>query len=250
MALVFAQDGQGRQLVFNGSLIEEDERSFMSEEIKSRSRSIRHRRRRRLHPRDVVAVVLFLTAGVLVVLVFASNRGADNASATSFDEMRSVPVLEMPARAVEIVKEADSLTRPDVIRDVIRAISVSARPGIMSYAVGDLLRNFPEDYEATLEAAVEFRPAEAANVADVAAQVCPERAEDITFLLSRGAPQNCVPVAVAVWRQTTGSENEIIRGLTNAVPRLAQSVDASTRFFGVTNLEFVLNNALDRLVGP
>lgn len=250
MAFVFAQNGHGRQLVSNRSVIENVRRSFMPEEIKSRGRRTRHRRRRRLHSRNVVAVVLFLTAGVLLVLVFASNRGAGNTSGTSFDVMRSVPVLEMPARAVEIVKEADSLTRPDVIRDVIRAISVSARPGIMSYAVGDLLRNFPEDYEATLEAAAEYRPSEAANVADVAAQVCPDRAGDITFLLSRGAPENCVPVAVAVWRQTTGAENKIIRGLTNAVPRLAQSVDASTRFFGVTNLEFVLNNALDRLVGP
>jgi hypothetical protein len=222
----------------------------MSESSRSRLRRRRRHSTRRHGSRSALGAILFLLAGLGAAVILVSGRPAAIVPRTNFDAIRIARVPEMPALAVDLVAGASTLDRPDAIRDVLKAISVSARPGVLPYAVSALLRQYPEDYEVILQSAAEVFPASDVMYAAAAAKACPDRAEQITYLLARSAPEICVPIAVVVWQQVHGSEQEIIRGLTNAVPRIAPSVAAATSAFGVQDFQFVLENALDRVVIP
>jgi hypothetical protein len=78
---------------------------------------------------------LHAVAGIfptVVLLMFVGDGGAAVPS-TPFIDLSAVSVPEMPAKAADLVQAAAASNRVQTVRDVLRAVSVIARPGVRPY---------------------------------------------------------------------------------------------------------------------
>src|ERR1039457_3727317 len=91
-------------------------------------------------------IVLSGASGIVAVLLacLLSAHGGNAAPSTPFLALSGMSVPEIPAKAAELVHAAAAPDREQTAQDVLRAVSMIARPGVLPYAVSAICRGNPE----------------------------------------------------------------------------------------------------------
>ncbi len=167
--------------------------------------------------RVAVGILAFLLTFVLVAWVLVDTTPEHSSHDKAFDILSSVSVLEMPDRAVTLVKAGDPAGEDERIQASLSAVSILARPGMMPCLVYALARQFPNHLAVILNTALELQPDQVLIYAQACAAQLPNRVEEISYLLGKKSPWNAAAIAKTLSEQTT-DHDAIVRGLKKGIP--------------------------------
>ena len=90
-------------------------------------------------------IVLLSASGMLALLAcLLSAHGGNAVNSTPFIALSSLPVPEIPAKAADLVQAAAASEREKTAQEVLRVVSVIARPGVLPYVVSAICRGNPD----------------------------------------------------------------------------------------------------------
>ena len=164
-----------------------------------------------------LAILVFSFAFGVVAWVVMQEQPSSPAGNTSFEALRTVPVPEMPARAVDIVQAIDVSGRDAKIQEVLKSANVLARPGILPYLVGALAANFPANLEAILGTAIDLKPELVLILVQTAELRQPAQVETIAYIAGKKSPWNATQITQTL-AQGTQDLGAITRGLKRGIP--------------------------------
>jgi len=161
-------------------------------------------------------------SGVLAVLLacLLSAHGGNAVSSTPFLALSGVSAPEIPAKAADLVHAAAASDREQTARDVLRAVSTIARPGVLPYVVGAVCRGNPEVAGPMVATAIELQPEDVLIFSRAALCAAPGQVEQVVFAACKAAPPSCANVALVASRQLPAANNLILAGLAGARPDL------------------------------
>jgi len=169
-------------------------------------------------------LAFFLSAGI-ITWVLTQQPQPSSSGNTSFEALRAVSVLEMPALAVNIVQSSDVVGRDAKIQEVLKSVSVLARPGVLPYMVAALVQSFPTNLEAILGTAIDLQPDLVLIFTEVAADRLPSQIENISYVAGKKSPWNATGIAQTLAQQTHDLD-AITRGLKRGIPEYQPTTDA------------------------
>jgi hypothetical protein len=191
---------------------------------------------------------IVLTAGAVLVTVvsacLAPAQGGDGATSTPFIVLSSVPVPEIPAKAADLVHAAAASDRKQVARDVLRAVSALARPGVLPYVVSAICRSDPETAGAVVAVAIGLQPDDALIFTRAALCAAPSQTEQVVFSACRAAPASCAGVATVACRVLPAATELIRAGLTGARPDLELYLEEAELQAGTNDFQAVIKQAV------
>jgi len=169
-------------------------------------------------------LAFFLSAGIITWVLTQQSQTSSNGN-TSFEALRSVSVLEMPALAVDLVQASDVGGRDAKIQEVLKSVSVLARPGVLPYMVAALVQSFPTNLEVILGTAIDLQPDLVLIYTEVAAYRLPSQIENISYVVGKKSPWNATGIAQTLAQQTHDLD-AITRGLKRGIPEYQPTTDA------------------------
>ena len=164
----------------------------------------------------LAGLAFLLSAGIITWVL---NRQPQVAAAgnTSFEALRAVSVLEMPALAVDLVQASEVGDRDAKIQEVLKSVSVLARPGILPYLVDNLVKPFPTNLEAILGTAIDLQPGLVLIYTQTAATRLPSQIENIAYVAGKKRPESAEGIA-QILAELTHNLDAITRGLKRGIP--------------------------------
>ncbi len=176
-----------------------------------------------------------------------SAQGGDNVASTAFIALSSVSVPEIPAKASELVEAAPAANREQTARDVLRAVSVIARPGVLPYVVSAVCRGTPEAAGAVVATATALRPQDVLYFCHAALCAAPGSVESIVFSACKVAPSSCANVALLASRLVPRANGLILASLSSALPALKFYLDEAQTQAGTNDFEAVIRRTVQLL---
>jgi hypothetical protein len=166
--------------------------------------------------------VLRGTSGVLAVLLacIVSAHGGSLASPTPFMVLSGVSVPEIPAKAAELVHAAAVTNREQTAREVLQAVSVIARPGVLPFVVGAICRDSPEVAGDVVATAISLQPHYALFFSRAAVCAAPGQVQQVVFSACKAAPGLYADLALDAFGQLPSKGDLILAGLFGAYPGL------------------------------
>ena len=191
-------------------------------------------------------IVLSGASGVLAVLLacLLSAHGGNAVPSTPFIALSSVSVPEIPAKAAELVHAAAAPDRDQTAQEVLRAMSMIARPGVLPYAVSAICRGNPEAAGSVVATAIKLQPADVLIFSKAALCAAPGQVEQVVFSACKAAPASCADVALGASRQLPAANNQILAGLAGARPDLELYLEEAEIQAGTNNCEAVIKRAV------
>ena len=190
-------------------------------------------------------IVFWGASGVLAVLLvclLSAHGGA--VPSTPFLALSGVSVPEIPAKAAELVHAAAAPDREQTARDVLRAVSAIARPGVLPYVVSAVCRGNPEVAGSVVATAVELQPEDVLIFSTAALGAAPGQVERVVFAACKAAPPSCANVALAASRQLPAANNLILAGLAGARPELKPCLEEAEIQTGTNDFEAVIKQTV------
>ena len=198
------------------------------------------------------AILAFLLSAGIINWVLTHQPQAASSGNTSFEALRAVSVLEMPAVSVDLVQASDVGDRDAKIQEVLKSVSVLARPGVLPYMVAALVQSFPTNLEAILGTAIDLQPDLVLIYTEVAAYRLPSQIENISYVVGKKSPWNATGIAQTLAQQTHNLD-AITRGLKRGIPEYQPAADDATSsgtkgfvavpVIGGTNLDSSINQS-------
>jgi hypothetical protein len=170
-----------------------------------------------------------------------SAHGGNGVPSTPFVALSSVSVPEIPAKAAELVQAAAARDREQTAQDVLRDVSVIARPGVLPYAVSAICHADPEASGAVVATAVELQPDDVLIFSRAAVCAAPGEVKQIVFSACKAAPGSYADVALVVSRQLPSANDLILAGLVGAFPGLKAYLQEAQNQSGTNDFEAVIN---------
>ncbi len=163
---------------------------------------------------------------VIAVTLFVSNvLGNQTAKANPYKKLlQNVPVLELPAKASELVKQAKETDRKDVTVEIIAAIS-EMKPAAVTAVVGTIARTVPQQAATAAATAVKYQPVLAPLLVKTSVGIVPGEASAIVMEVCRVAPAQFQMIAVAASEAAPKSSARIITAVGTAIPALKPAID-------------------------
>jgi hypothetical protein len=191
-------------------------------------------------------IVLLGTTGALSVLLacLLYARGSSAIPSTPFLALSSVSVPEIPAKAADLVHAAAASDRERTAEEVLRGVSVIARPGVLPFVVSAICRSDPEMAGPVVRMAIELQPEDVLDFTEAALWAAPGQAEQIVFSACKAAPHSSANVALAAYTQSPSSHDSILAGLVGALPYLEVYVQAAEIEVGTNNFAAVMNQTV------
>jgi hypothetical protein len=167
-------------------------------------------------------IVLSGASGIFAVLLacLLAAHGGNAISSTPFLALSGVPVPEIPAKAADLVHAASASNRDQTAQEVLRAVSMIARPGVLPYVVSAICRGDPEAAASVVATAVKLQPEDVLVFSRAALCAAPGQVEQVVFSACKSAPDSCANVALAAFRQLPAAKSLIRAGLAGARPDL------------------------------
>ena len=172
------------------------------------------------------AILAFLLSAGIINWVLTHQPQAASSGNTSFEALRAVSVLEMPAVSVDLVQASDVGDRDAKIQEVLKSVSVLSRPGVLPYLVAALVQSFPTNLEAILGTAIDLQPDLVLIYTEVAAYRLPSQIENISYVAGKKSPWNATGIAQTLAQQTHDLD-AITRGLKRGIPEYQPAADAA-----------------------
>jgi hypothetical protein len=168
----------------------------------------------------------FLAAAVLATAV---NLHADDKTAANpfFASLSTATAAELPAKAAEMVSQADKKNLKQTTIDVVKA-AVGLNPAAAPAIVGSIAQSSPAMAATAAEAAVSVLPNHAVAIASAAAAAAPSKAGQIVEAVCRELPASYREVAEAVAEVVPGAGREILTGIASAMPELKDLIKQVT----------------------
>jgi len=184
--------------------------------------------------------------GVLAVLLacLLSAHGGNAVPSTPFLALSGVSVPEIPAKAAELVQAAAASNRDQTVQEVLRAVSMIARPGVLPYVVSAVCRGNPEAAGSVVATAIKLQPEDMLVFCKAALCAAPGQVEQIVFSACKSAPASCANVAVAASRQLPAANNLIRAGLAGARPELELYLEEAETQADTNDFEAVIQQAV------
>ena len=171
----------------------------------------------------VLALALVLGCGVTVA--------KDEAGVIALKETLSkVPAAEVPAKAADIVAQAEVSSRDAIAVDVVKA-SLKKNPTMATAVVGAICRTSPETAPTVAATAAGIQPKQAKLIAQAAAAAAPAEAGEIVKAVCKVVPAAYREVALAVAQVAPKAAKEILAGLSEALPALKGPIDEAIAFY-------------------
>jgi hypothetical protein len=159
-----------------------------------------------------VAAAMF----ALALVVRAGETPAVNAFLTV---LSTTTQAELPARAADLVAQADAKQQPQTTIDVVKA-AVGLNPAAAAAIVGSIAQTTPAMAAMAAGTAAGLVPDQAATIARAAAAAAPQQAGKIVEAVCRVLPAAYAGVADAVADVVPGAGREILAAISTAIPTL------------------------------
>jgi len=181
-------------------------------------------------------------AGLVIWLAPASGNQA--VAATPFLALSRVPVVEMPAKAAELVDAAPVLQRPATAAATLRALSTMTRPGVMPYVVSSICRRNPEVTGTVVSTAIELYPDDVLYFCRAAVCAAPDQVDQIVVSACTAKPDSYANVALVAFGRVPAADHLILYGLTNALPALKPYLDEASQLGGTNDFPALMNRTV------
>jgi hypothetical protein len=184
-----------------------------------------------------------------LALAFALGCGIaaanDKHDATALKEtLGKVPAPEVPAKAADLVSQADANGRDAYAADVVRA-SLKRNPTMATAIVGSISRKSPETAPTVAATAAGIQPKQVKLIAQAAAAAAPAKAGEIVKAVCKVVPSAYREVALAVAQVAPKAAKEILVGLSEALPALKGPIDQAISSYNGQSL--LVAPVLDRI---
>ncbi len=161
----------------------------------------------------------------LVFGLAANSFAADTAPAINYKEaLSSVKVLEMPAKAAELVKQTAAKDRETITATVVKN-AADLKPTALPTVVGAIAKSNPEMAATAAGVAVAAQPKLCVDIAKAAAASAPARASEIVTAICKVLPKEYHAVAVAVAKIVPDSAKSILAAVGAAIPNLKPFIE-------------------------
>lgn len=165
-----------------------------------------------------------MTFAAALALATTFNVRAGQAASPVLAELSTATAMELPAKAAELVSQADSKNLKQTTIDVVNA-AVGLNPAAVATIVGAIAQSSPDMAATAVTAAVNLLPNQAVAIARAAAAAAPSQAGKIVEAICRIAPGSYEEVADAVAEVAPGAAKEILAGIVAAIPSLNDSIN-------------------------
>jgi hypothetical protein len=194
-------------------------------------------------------IVVSGASGCLAVLLawLLSARGDNVVGSAPLIVLSSVPVPEIPAKAADLVHAAVASDREQTARDVLRAASGIARPGVLPYVVSAICRRNPEVAGCVVATAIELQPQHVVYFSQAAFCAAPGQVEHVVVSACNAAPASCADVALVAFWQLPSATNLILSGLGSALPGLKPYLAQAQIQAGTNDFEAVIRRTVQLL---
>lgn len=158
--------------------------------------------------------------------------------------LSSVAVPEIPAKAAALVLAAGASDREQTAQEVLRAVSVIARPGVLPYVVSAICRDNAEVAGCVVATAIELQPEDVLIFSKAALCAAPGQVEQVVFSACKAAPPSCGNVALEASRQWPAANSLILAGLSSAQPELKPYLEVAEIQAGTNGFEAVIKRTV------
>lgn len=165
-----------------------------------------------------------VTACLIAIPAFASKAPQVESLKKS---LKAVPVVEMPAKAAELVSAAATDEREATATSVIQAVA-ELKPAAVVSVVGAVVRALPDSASAIAAAAAAQQPKLAGAITKAAASAAPGQAAKIVWAVCKQVPTKYNDVAIAAFQAAPGAGKEILSAVSVAVPSLKAFIDRTS----------------------
>lgn len=149
----------------------------------------------------------------------------DNLTASpALGVLSTVTAAELPAKASELVVQADAKNLKQTTIDVVKA-AVGLNPAAAPAIVASIAHASPAMAATASATAVALVPNQVLAIARAAAAACPAKAGAIVEAICRVLPADYQKVALAVAEVVPGAGKEILAGIATAIPGLKGTID-------------------------
>ncbi len=170
------------------------------------------------------SLIVLAALGLGVSTVLASTA-PDLAAARK--ALRSLPAIELPAQAAQLVAQVKPEDREVVAATVITA-ALDVRPTSTLSVVGAIARQSPEAAAAVAVKAAALQPKSLAEIAAAAAAAAPEQAGKIVEALCKAKPASYAVIASSVGKAVPTAAKQIVAAVKTAIPSVKPFVDRAT----------------------
>jgi len=175
---------------------------------------------------------------------FFAAYGATDVPSTPFIDLSAVSVPEMPAKAADLVQAAAAANRARTVQDVLKAVSVIARPGVLPYVVSAICSRSPEAAGATVSMAVGLQPEKVLIFCRAALCSAPSQVEEIVFSACRAMPAAWIDVAETAATQVPSARDAILAAVGRARPDLELYLEEAQVEAGTNDVQSVISQAM------
>lgn len=162
-------------------------------------------------------------AAALALITNVNVQAGETASPIQL-VLSGVSATDMPAKAAQLVSQADATTIKQTTIDVVKA-AINMNPAAVELIVGAIAKSNPEMAGTAAATAAGLLPSQVVAIARAAASAAPKQAKQIVEALCRALPSAYQKIANAVAQVVPGADKEILEGIAAAIPSLKNSIN-------------------------
>jgi len=163
----------------------------------------------------------------LACLSAATALAGDTAEPTTHQQvLRVVPSAELPAKAVELVKQVTALDRATRTSKVTKD-AVVINPASAPSVVGAIARAIPEMAAVAAGTAAAAQPKQATVITKAAVAAAPSQTGKIVAAICRSVPKEYRSIAITAAQIAPDSANDILQGVASSIPELKPGLEAA-----------------------
>ena len=166
----------------------------------------------------------FLAAAVALATVLSLNAAENASTSPALGTLSTVGSAELPAKAAELVAQANPKNLKSATIDVVKA-AVGLNPAAAPAIVGSVAHAAPDMAATAAATAVTLVPDQVLIIAKAAAAAAPAKAGEIVEAMCRVLPADYRIVAEAAADVAPGAGREILAGVAAAVPQLRDAIN-------------------------
>jgi hypothetical protein len=165
-----------------------------------------------------------LTVAVALAMAVKVSAGETTGASPFLGVLSTATSAELPAKAAELVTQADAKNLKQTTIDVVKA-AVGLNPAAAPAIVGSIAQASPATAATAAATAVTLVPNQAVAIARAAAAAAPAKAGAIVEAICRVLPKSYQDVANAVAEVVPGAGKEILAGIAAAIPELKSIIN-------------------------
>jgi len=162
---------------------------------------------------------MFLAVAVALAMAVKVSAGETTGASPFLGVLTTATSVELPAKAAELVLQADAKNIKQTTIDVVKA-AVGLNPAAAPAIVGSIAKSSPAMAATASATAVVLVPSEVVAIARAAAAAAPAMAGSIVEAMCKVLPADYQNVADAVAAVVPGASKEILAGIVAAIPEL------------------------------